>query len=135
MRRAAVLLLFLCAGCLWRSYATILTVHVDVLMSTAEKLVSVVESGRGLTTEGMAEYVYPAQRGREFLRQFTSYKDRHSYQQFGVFLDHYEAFVKEADATRARGQGWQEALPHLVADRDALVPMAADIRKALQAGN
>jgi hypothetical protein len=60
------------AACLWRGYASILGVHVDVLTQTADKLVAVAGSGRGITTEGMAEYVYPAKRGREFLRQFSS---------------------------------------------------------------
>jgi len=135
-RAAVVILALLCAaGCLWRSYGTILGVHLDVLTQTAEKLVSVAQSGRGLTTEGMAEYVYPAKRGREFLRQFRSYSGRRSYQQFGQFLDRYDAFVKNADMARSQGSDGRDIVPTLAAERDALIQIAAAIRRDLEAGD
>ena len=135
-RRLMVLAMSLGAvGCLWRSYATILSVHLDVLTQTAAKLCSVVEAARGPTAEGMAEYTYPAQRGREFLRQFGSYRDRRSYQQFSVYLDRYEAMVRDVDATRAQGGEWHATLPRLIEQRDALVQLAARIRADLKTGN
>ena len=123
------------AGCLWRSYATILSVHLDVLTQTAAKLCSVVESARGPTTEGMAEYTYPAQRGREFLHQFSNYSGRRSYQQFGVYLDRYEAMVRDVDATRAQAGNWHALLPRLIAQRDALMQLAGQIRADLKMGD
>jgi hypothetical protein len=133
MRRRLLLMALLgLTACLWRSYGEILQVHLDVLTQTADKLVAVAGSGRGITTEGMAEYVYPAKRGREFLRQFSAYSPRRSYRQFEVFLDRYEALVKEADTIRAQGKAWQEALPGLAQQRDGLQAMALAIRRDLE---
>jgi hypothetical protein len=129
--RVASLLFVLLAGCLWRGYAAIMAVHLDVLTQTAAKLCAVVESGRGLTAEGMAEYVYPAQRAREFLRQFSGQSGRESYQRFTTLLDRYEAMVREVDATRAAQRDWQPVLPHLNAEREALAQLAADVRTDL----
>ena len=128
-RRTFALTLLLCAaGCLWRSYATIMSVHLDVLTQTANKLCAVVETGKGPSTEGMAEYVYPAQRGREFLNQFSAYSARPSYQQFRAFLDRYEAMVRDVDANRATGN---KNTP-LAAERDTLQRIAAEIRQELK---
>lgn len=132
-RRAVVLVLFLAsAGCLWRSYATILSVHVDVLTQTANKLCAVVEAGRAPSAEAMAEYVYPAQRGRQFLGQFSRYAARPSYQKFQRFLDEYETMVREVDADRASGRATPAMLPRLVAEHDVLQQHATEIRAALQ---
>jgi len=127
-RWAVVSVLLLCvAGCLWRSYATILSVHVDVLTQTANKLYAVVEAGRGLSAEAMAEYVYPAQRGRQFLGQFSRYDGRLSYQKFRMFLDQYEVMVREVDADRAAGRDASVIMPRLTAERAALQALAAEI--------
>lgn len=134
-RRCLTVLVLVClAGCLWRGYPTIMAVHLDVLTQTAAKLCAVVESGRGLTAESMAEYVYPAQRGREFLRQFSAQSGRQSYQQFATLLDRYEAMVREADVARVQRRDWREELPHLQAQRDALQALAAEIHTQLDAG-
>jgi hypothetical protein len=135
-RQRTVLVLLLCStGCIWRSYGTIMSVHVDVLTQTAAKLFAVVESGRGLTAEGMAEYVYPAQRGREFLRQFDGYSGRRSYQKFAAFLGRYEAMVRDVDAQRAARPDGRIDLAKLKADNDALDRLAADIRGLLAKGD
>ena len=134
MSRRLVLLgvLVVCTGCLWRGYATIMSVHLDVLTQMAAKLCSVVEAGRGPTAEGMAEYTYPAQRGREFLRQFSRYKAQRSYQEFGTFLGRYEAMVHDVDAARAEGRDWRMVSPALQAQRDRLLQLAAAIRADLK---
>lgn len=119
------------AGCLWRSYGTIMNVHLDVLTQTAAKLCAVVEAGRAPTAEAMAEYVYPAKRGREFLRQFERYRERPSYQEFSALLDRYEALIGAADAARTQGN-WPEMLPRLSAERDDLDRRAARIRAMLK---
>lgn len=133
--RLTISLLLCAAGCLWRSYGTIMDVHLDVLTQTADKLYSVVESGRGPTAEGMAEYVYPAQRAREFLRQFASYSNRRSYQQFGVLVERYDAMVREVDAARSQGRLGSEGAARVKSEGDALHALAAETRAALQAGN
>jgi hypothetical protein len=132
MRRGFLIVTLLgFAGCPWRGYGAILAVHLDVLTQTANKLVAVAESGRGISAQGMAEYVYPAQRGREFLRQFRSYQTRDSYQQFAKLLDEYEALVHETDTTRAEGKPWREALPGLARRRDAVLALATATRDDL----
>lgn len=136
-RRGASAFLCLVIGtgvgsCLWRGYAAIMTVHLDVLTQTADKLCAVVESRRELTAESMAEYVYPAQRGREFLRQFDSYNARPSYRHFGELLDRYETLIREVDALRAQGRDWQPELPHLTAERDAIQRLAGQVRTELK---
>ena len=133
--RLTILLIVCAAGCVWRSYATIMNVHLDVLTQTADKLYSVVESGRGPTAEGMAEYVYPAQRAREFMQQFSSYSGRRSYQQFGVLVDRYDAMVREVDAGRSQGRLGSEAAARVKGESDALHALAAETRTALQAGS
>jgi hypothetical protein len=131
-RRLTVLALCMLTGCLWRGYAAIMAVHLDVLTQTAAKLCAVVESGRGLTTEGMAEYVYPAQRAREFLHQFSGQSGRESYKRFATLVDRYEAMVREVDAARAAERDWKPELPHLNAEREALAQLAADVRADLK---
>lgn len=128
----AVLLCLTC--CLWRSYSEILSVHLSVLTAMAAKLCAVAQAGKGPTAEGMAEYVYPLQRGREFQRQFSKYDGRQSYRQFTTFLDRYETMVRTADAARAEGRLATE-LSQLIAQRDTLQQLAVEIRASLQAGN
>lgn len=134
-RRYLALAALLCVtGCLWRSYGEILSVHLSVLTEMAAKLCAVVQAGQGPTAQGMAEYVYPLQRGREFLRQFDRYRDRGSYREFIQFLDRYEEMVHRLDAARAEDRLAAE-LPQLVAERDTLQQLAAEIRKQLQVEN
>jgi transcriptional regulator with XRE-family HTH domain len=109
-----------------------LAVHLDVLTQTAAKLCAVVESGRGLTAEGMAEYVYPAQRAREFLRQFSGQNGRESYKQFATLVDRYASMVREVDAARATERDWKQVLPQLAAERDALEQLAIAVRADLK---
>ena len=133
-RRLAFFLLVCVAGCLWRSYGTIMNVHLDVLTQTADKLQSVVESGRGPTAEAMAEYVYPAQRAREFMRQFSTYSSRRSYQQFSALVDRYDALVHGVDAARSQGRLGPEVVAKLKSECDVLHASADAIRADLKAG-
>ncbi len=132
-RRHLALAVLLCVtGCLWRSYGDILSVHLSVLTEMAAKLCAVVQAGKGPTAQGMAEYVYPLQRGREFLRQFDGYRNRQSYREFIRFLDRYEEMIHRLDAARAEGRLATE-LPQLLAERDTLQQLAAEIRNQLRA--
>jgi hypothetical protein len=136
LRRFALGFLFLlAAGCLWRSYAYILDVHVDVLTQMADKLAVMTEAGKGPTAETMAEYVYPAKRARTFLRQFDGYEKRASYHRFRQLLERYEALVREVDAARALGTEWKSKAPQIRRECDALQQMAVAIRADSKAGN
>ena len=128
--RVSLLILLCLAGCLWRSYANILSVHVDVLTQTAAKLVAVVQANRMPAAEDMAEYTYPSKRAREFLHQFRGDSQRRSYQQLGELLDRYDAMVHEVDAARAQGQ--VPGAARLTAQREALQALAEAIRAQLQ---
>jgi hypothetical protein len=134
-RRCAALIVLLCAaGCLWRGYATIMAVHLDVLTQTAAKLCAVVQSGKGPAAEEMGEYIYPLKRAREFLGQFSNYAERRSYQRFSSLLDRYDAMVRAVDAARAAGGQAPVESAQLAAESDALHQQAAEIRADLQAG-
>jgi len=130
-RPLTALALCLLAGCLWRGYAAIMQVHLDVLTQTAAKLCAVVDAGRGLSAEAMAEYVYPAQRAREFLHQFSNQSGRASYRQFSALLEHYETMVRDVDAARAAGREWAQMSPQLHVQCDALLRQAAAVRADL----
>jgi hypothetical protein len=131
----AIPVLVLAAGCLWRGYASIMSVHLDVLTGMADKLSSLAQADRGPGAEGMAEYVYPAKRGRTFLRQFDGDTKRQSYRQFGDFLDRYERLVGDVDKARALGKPWKGQAPHIEAERVALAELAARIRQLVQRGD
>ncbi len=132
-RQLTFALAILLSGCLWRGSGEILSVHLDVLTQTAAKLCAVVEAGRGPNAQELAEYVYPSQRGREFLRQFGGYAERPSYRHFAAFLERYEAMVHTADTARAE-QRLSTELPRLISERDALQKLATDIRAEIKAG-
>ncbi|MBI3783030.1 MAG: hypothetical protein HY270_06490 [Deltaproteobacteria bacterium] len=130
----ACLLATLSTSCLWRSYADILSVHLDVVTQTASKLCSVIEAGRGPSAEAMAEYVYPAQRAREFLRQYGGYSDRASYRKLGALLDRYEGMVRRVDAARAGGSDAKLDQAALNGECDALKALAEEARGEARAG-
>ena len=134
-RRVGLLLVCCLAGCLWRGYANIMGVHVDVLTEMAAKLCAMAEAGRGVSAEGMGEYIYPAQRARQFLQQFSGQSQRKSYHDFAALVDRYEAMVHDADTARAQGHSWHDELPRLQAARDALRQLGTQIRAELTAGD
>jgi len=130
-RYLTLVTLCLVAGCLWRGYTAIMQVHLDVLTQTAGKLCAVVDSGRGLSAEAIPEYVYPAQRAREFLRQFSSERGRQSYRQFTSLVERYESMVRDVDAVRAAGRDWAQMSPQLRAECEVLDQQAAGVRAVL----
>ncbi|HUI28103.1 MAG TPA: hypothetical protein VL403_18625 [Candidatus Kryptonia bacterium] len=130
-RSVGLLATVLLCGCLWRSYESILDVHLTVLLQMTDKLHGMADSGHTPTAADMVEFSYPAQRGREFLRAFRSSSDRPSYQRFGEFLDRYEAMVKQVDAARVTEADWRSEPARLQQDHDALKRLAADIRREL----
>jgi hypothetical protein len=114
------------------SYARVLPVHLEVLTYTAAKLCTLIASGRGLSTEGMAEYVYPARRGRDFLARYAGSRERPSYGKLQLLLDDYEGLVRDADAARASGQDLRSRLTEFEARRDRLFAQAEEVRNDLR---
>jgi hypothetical protein len=128
---AVVLATGLLSACLWRSYESILEVHLTVLRQMTDKLSGMAESGHAPTAANMVEFAYPAQRGRDFLRAFRSSAQRPSYQAFAELLDHYEAMLKRIDAARLDEAAWRAQPPLLLHDRGVLDDLAARIRRDL----
>ncbi|HVN87776.1 MAG TPA: hypothetical protein VMW17_23305 [Candidatus Binatia bacterium] len=119
------------SACLWRSYESILEVHVTLLLQMTDKLAAMSDSGRTPTAADIVEFTYPAQRGRDFLRAFRRSSDRPSYQSFGKFLDHYETMLQRIDAARVSPSAWQAEPPRLLRDRETLTALAGEIRRDL----
>ncbi len=134
MSRRVVLLLTLSvlSACVWRSYESIVEVHLTVLLQMTDKMCGMGEDGRAPAAADMVEFTYPAQRGRQFLRQFQRYADRSSYKDFGEFLDHYEAMLKRVDAARVNPDSWHAEQPLHLRDRALLSHLAATIRRDLK---
>jgi len=133
MSRRWLLALALLCGC-WRSYESILDVHLTVLLQMTDKLSGMAASGHTPTAADMVEFGYPAERGREFLRAFRNVSDRQSYKRFGDFLDRYEAMLRRVDAARVSEPAWHGEGQRMSADREVLGQLAADIRRELAHG-
>ncbi|MBI4518145.1 MAG: hypothetical protein HY699_20270 [Deltaproteobacteria bacterium] len=128
MRRVlSAFLVVALAGCLWRSYGDILTVHVTVLIQMVDKLSALAEAGRTPAAADMAEFNYPAQRGRTFLRQFERDAGRESYRAFAALLDRYQALLRQVDAARVSEADWRALRPALAQEQRALAEQAAAI--------
>lgn len=117
---------------MWRSYPEVVNVHLDVLTQTAAKLVAVAESKRGLSAEGMAEYVYPARRARELLKRFEDKRDLPSYRGLGELLDRYEQLVAQIDSGRATGTPPQREV--VTSQLNAILRLAAQVRADAASG-
>jgi hypothetical protein len=127
----ALLLVVSLSACLWHSYDEVLRVHLSVLTQMTDKLDSFAEADHVPTAAEMAEFLYPAQRGRIFLRRFTRYENRASYRAFTQFLDRYEAMLKRVDAARLSDADWRRERPDLAREHKELATMANAIRRQL----
>lgn len=124
-RRRALVLLAVASvgGCLWRSYADVMRVHLDVLSSMADKVAGQAADGYRPTSSDVTELTYPLQRARQFAHQYRQYAERESYIRFITALDRYQALVEAIDAARGDEQRWaveREVIPQRIASwRDA----------------
>lgn len=134
MRRRHLLLLLLTAGCLWRGYDRVLTIHLDVLSGMVDKMVAIAEAGRRPSSNDITEMLYPLERGRLFLRQFENREQEESYRQFAAFLDRYAALAAAIDDARTDETRWNGMRQRLPADASALRDHVATLR-ALLAGS
>lgn len=121
-------------GCLWRSYAEVMRVHLDVLSSLSEKAMVNAEAGRRPTSNDITELTYPLQRGRQFEYQYRGYADRESYQLFVVALGRYQALTETIDAARGDAARWSAEQPRVAAAYDAWRRAAEQVRAALARG-
>ena len=102
---AAVVLLLFVSGCLWKGYARVLEIHLDVLDSMAEKMCALT-SGPPPPSQMMGEFVYPAKRAKELEEEESSRSDRASYKKFEQVVQQYEALVQLFDRSRVSTEVW-----------------------------
>jgi len=133
-RMLFVLALSLAPACLWRSYADIMRVHLDVLSELAEKATDNAESGQRPTSSDVTELTYPLQRARQFAYQYRSDGERESYRLFTAALDRYQAWADAIDAARGDTARWAAAAPQLATDYAAWQAAADAARSALARG-
>jgi len=97
---------FLLAGCVWRSYERIMTIHLEVLSGMVNKVVSIADAGQRPTPNDVTELTYPLERAQLFLQQFQSRQREKSYQHFAAFLARYRDFVAAVDNARTDDGRW-----------------------------
>lgn len=130
-RRSIVVLALTLSGC-WSGYAGRVSVHAEVLTLTADKLVSLIEASRPPTAESMGEFVYPAKRTRELLRDYAGYEEYESYRKLEELVQRYETLVQRVDRLRAGRSDWAGEAAALRAETEAIRRLAAEIDGALE---
>lgn len=133
-RTLLVLALVLAPACLWRSYADIMRVHLDVLSELAEKAAYNARAGQRPTSNDVTELTYPLQRARQFGYQYRSYAGRESYRLFTVALDRYQAWADAVDAARGDETRWAAQRSQLATQYEAWRAAADAARAALARG-
>jgi len=126
-----LVLLLLAPACLWRSYADVMRVHLDVLSGMVEKASYNAESGQRPTSNDVTELTYPLQRARQFAYQYRTYAERESYTLFVAALDRYQALSEAIDAARGDAARWSEERSRLAAQCAAWRAAAERVRAAL----
>lgn len=131
MRPRHLLLLLLSAGCLWRGYDRVLTIHLDVLSGMVDKMVAIADAGRRPSSNDITEMLYPLERGRLFLHQFENRAQEESYRQFAAFLDRYAALAAAIDDARTDDGRWSGLRERLPTEAGALRDRVAGLRALL----
>ncbi len=126
-----VLALVLAPACLWRSYAEVMRVHLDVLSGLAEKVAYNTREGQRPASSDVTELTYPLQRARQFAYQYRSYAERESYRRFTAALDRYQALTEAVDAARGDESRWAAERPRLAVQYEAWCAAAEAARAAL----
>jgi len=131
-RWALAFALLSAASCLWRGYERILTIHLDVLESTAFKMIDKALGGKRLAPNDLTEMIYPLQKARQFVRQNLDRRELESMRRFGELLDAYQALTDQLDAARGDPQRWQGLLGTLPAGRADIAARTEKVRAALR---
>jgi len=129
---AMAVVVLTCAGCLWRGYGRVMEIHVEVLDSMAKKLCDLAQAGKRPVAEDMAEFVYPAQRARQFCRYFDENEHRASYARFEQLLSLYESEVQMVDRSRVDATTWKEQGAEVCKATSGVLAMAEEVRQALR---
>jgi hypothetical protein len=127
----ALSLLLLAPACLWRSYAGVMRVHLDVLSAMADKAAYNAQIGRRPTSNDVTELIYPLQRARQFAYQYRASAQRESFASFVAALDRYQALVDAIDAARGDAARWEIERTQLPAQYAAWRGAAERTRSAL----
>ena len=130
-RTVLSLVLLLSPACLWRSYADVLRVHLDVLGGMADKAMYNAQAGQRPTSNEVTELTYPLQRARQFAYQYRSYGERESYRLFVSALDRYQALSEAIDAARGDAARWEAERVQIGAQYQAWRDAADQVRAAL----
>jgi hypothetical protein len=126
-----LVLLSLAPACLWRSYADVMRVHLEVLSDMAQKSADNAASGQRPTSNDVTELTYPLQRARQFAYQYRSYATRESYGRFVAALDRYQALSEAIDGARGDQERWTTERAALPAQYAAWHAAAEQARAAL----
>ena len=130
--RILFVLTLVCApACLWRSYADIMRVHLDVLSELSEKAAENARAGQRPTGSDVTELTYPLQRARQFCYQYRSYAGRQSYSLFTVALDRYQTWADAVDAARGDPTRWAAERAQLATQYESWRAAADAVRAAL----
>ena len=103
--RVAVLVLTLAtlgvaAGCYWSKYDKLVRTHVQLLLAMADKL-DAVTAEEGVPPASLAEYRYPLERARDFIRIVAPrFEGRSSLAALRRTCDAYGVFVEAAERWR-----------------------------------
>jgi len=128
--RVAVVALILVQGCLWRGYARVLEIHLEVLDSMAAKMCGLT-GGPAPASETIGEFVYPAKRAREVEQQFASRREQSSYAAFDKVLQRYEALLQLFDRSRVNQETWAASAERVCEESRAVSADVVGVRQAL----
>lgn len=114
-------------------YEKVIRVHLDVLTGMTDKMAATVQSGRRPSPNDLTEMLYPLDRARQFVDQYSGYAERPSYAAFVAVVDAYATFVDAVDAARSTAETWEAFRARAPAMVRAIEAAAAGARAALAA--
>jgi len=129
--RLALVALALLAGCYWSKYDKLARTHVQLLLAMADKLVAVTGDA-GTPPASFAEYRYPLERARDFVRIVAPrFQGRRSVDALRALCDAYEEVLRAAErSTTGDAESTRSALE---AARQRLHADASAVLQALDA--
>lgn len=130
-RPFALLLLLALSSCIWRGYAEVMRVHLDVLAGIADKAAANAAAGQRPSSNDVTELTYPMERAQQFVAAYRNDAERESYRLFVAALARYRALVDAIDAARGEAARWDAARPEVAALYRNWQAAAADARAAL----
>jgi hypothetical protein len=130
-RSFALLVLIALSSCIWRGYAEVMRVHLDVLAGIADKAAGNAAAGQRPSSNDVTELTYPMERAQQFVAAYRNDAERESYRRFVAALAHYRALVDAIDAARGQPARWDAARPEVAALYQSWQTAADQVRAAL----